>query len=198
MTTKSNVFEEAFMKLALKMVTVTITTDTLTACSMQLFERVKATIDSNKYDPKESIGPILSYGDIAALGPFWYNDARIQSEMVTLMVGLLIGDLMSDCIDPIDMTLPNVFSLTSSIEPNVQEAKVLVSHLLIEKFGAGAPNELYESADFESKLLELLRSMVDREVATEQELVDHVNEVNDIIHDRHYSKEDEKKGKTIH
>lgn len=203
---RSNAFEEAFMKMAVKMVETTLTAETLTNCTIGLINSVKKNIDQNDYSPDDSIGPIITYGDLTVLGPFWYNSKRVQSELVTLIVGMLIGDLMCEYINPQDMTLPNVFKLTTAVDDNAKAAKLAVEQALIEQFGPGLPEGEFQHSNIESKLLGLLNDVLEKASGGEQELAtqlaDVLDQVADVMEQRRASAEgesnDEKKGKTLH
>ena len=203
----SNVFEEAFMKMAVKMVETTLTTETLANCAIGLIGSVKKNIDQNDFCPDDNIGPLITYGDLADLGPFWYNSKQVQSEMVTLIVGMLIGDLMSEYIQPSDMTLSNVFKLTTAVDANAKAAQLIVEHMLIEKFGPGLPDNDFKLTNIESKLLGLLDDVLGTTPDGEpvpvlaSQLVDVLDQVADVLEQRRASATegvDEKKGKTLH
>ncbi len=201
---RSNAFEEAFMKMAVKMVETTLTAETLTNCTIGLINSVKKNIDQNDYSPDDSIGLIITYGDLTVLGPFWYNSKRVQSELVTLIVGMLIGDLMCEYINPQDMTLPNVFKLTTAVDDNAKAAKLAVEQALIEQFGPGLPEGEFQHSNIESKLLGLLNDVLEKASGGEQELAtqlaDVLDQVADVIEQRRASADgsDETKGKTLH
>lgn len=202
---RSNAFEEAFMKMAVKMVELTLTAETLANCAIGLIGAVKKNIDQNDFSPEDSIGPIITYGDLAILGPFWYNSKRVQSEMVTLVVGMLIGDLMGEYINPQDMTLPNVFKLTTAVDANAKAAKLAVEQAVIEQFGPGLPEGEFQHSNMESKLLGLLNEVLEKASGGEQEmasqLVEVLDQVADVFEQRRASAAegvDEKKGKTLH
>lgn len=202
---RSNAFEEAFMKMAVKMVETTLTAETLAKCTVGLINSIKNNIDQNDFSPEDSIGPIITYGDLAILGPFWYNSKRVQSELVTLIVGMLIGDLMGEYINPQDMSLPNVFKLTTAVDNNAKAAKLAVEQAVIEQFGPGLPEGEFEHSNMESKMLGLLNEVLEKASGGEQELATQLanvlEQVVDVFEERRASAAegvDEKKGKTLH
>ncbi len=201
---RSNVFEEAFMKMAVKMVETALTAETLTKYTIGLINSVKKNIDQNDYSPDDSIGPLITYGDLTVLGPFWFNSKRVQSELVTLIVGMLIGDLMGEYINPQDLTLPDVFKLTTAVDNNAKAAKLAVEQALIEQFGPGLPEGELQHSNMESKLLGIMDDILEKASGGEQglatQLVDVLDQVADAMEQRRASADgsDEKKGKTLH
>jgi len=154
-------FEEAFMRVAVRMVQGSITADTLLRCTMGLIDQIKGKLESEDFEMDDDIGPLLTYKDLHALGPFWYNSKSVQSELITLLVGMLIGDMMGEYISPQEMQITNVFALTQSVDNEAKTAKNSIGALLIEKYGDGRPKGDLNHSKLNEKLDELMQKVAE-------------------------------------
>lgn len=160
MTETQNVYEVAFMKVAEKILASALTVEVMAKAIEALVTSIKTVIDEGDYAQTETIGPILNYADLAALGPNWFNDDQAFNEVAVLILGMMVGDVMKDFIYPSEIGLYNVHRLIDSVDADFQQAKRIAAASLAAKHGNDKPSQSFKHSNLQGKLLDLLGDIV--------------------------------------